>query len=171
MFSYAGLSQFSDLNKQRVPDMGPFTVQVDQSRTPRARRGEYPPAGPVAEGAGDGLRAAEPDKVCSADLWCASHDCAKLTSQSRPSLQGGAKKRVFLVLSGLVVLAAVICGIGYLVFIRDTGDSTSSTASEGGTLEVVAVRVATVAIFSTSCEVGSCWMHEASAVKYHVLDP
>lgn len=74
------------------------------------------------------------------------HHCAEkvYSRQSRPVVQGSAKKKAFLVLSGLLVLVAVICGIGYLVFIRDSGDPTSSTSSQDGTLLLFATQLAFV---------------------------
>ena len=74
--------------------MRPFTVQVDQSRTPRARRYEYPPAGPVAEGAGEGIGASEPAKVRVVptllwNFWCAAPLCQKSIHQAVATRRAG----------------------------------------------------------------------------------
>lgn len=48
------------------------------------------------------------------------------------------KKKLILVVAGLLVIASVICGVGYFVFLKDSGGSlNSSTANRGALLRVV----------------------------------
>lgn len=123
-------------------DSQKFTVQVDH---PRRYRGDrtlvYPPAGPVGEGAGDGIGAAvEPAKVPFLPLQravlitmrrhCETINCCA-SFNARWPLQGSTAKKILLILAGLLVLAAAICGVGWFVFLKDTGGSTESTTANG----------------------------------------
>jgi hypothetical protein len=44
-------------------------------------------------------------------------------------VQGTFRRKVALILLGLLVLAAIVCGVGYFVFIRDDGDNKGSSTS------------------------------------------
>ena len=55
------------------------------------------------------------------------------STSSPPVLQGGTKKKAFVIVGCLLILAAIILGVGYATFLRSDTTSSASVTDTNGT--------------------------------------